>query len=308
MIETRGLSKRFDETVAVEDLNLNVRQGEIFALLGPNGAGKTTTVRLLACLIAPTGGEATVAGYRVGRDNDAIRAQIGILTESPGLYDKLSALQNLTYFARLYGLSTGEGEAAVKRYLEMLGLWDRREEPVGGFSKGMKQKLAIARALLHEPKIVFLDEPTSALDPESAKVVRDFVAELKSEGRTIFLCTHNLDEADRLADRIGVMKQRLIQVDTPLNLKRRLYGRRIVIRLRTIDDALINSLKPLPFVKNIDRNENCLFLTLDDTDAMTPAAVRALVLAGGDIQSVTEERHSLEDVYLNLIGNGGSKA
>lgn len=307
MIETRGLSKRFDQTIAVEDLNLNVRQGEIFALLGPNGAGKTTTVRLLACLIAPTGGEATVAGYRIGRDNDAIRAQIGILTESPGLYDKLSALQNLTYFARLYGLARDEGEAAVKRYLEMLGLWDRREEPVGGFSKGMKQKLAIARALLHEPKIVFLDEPTSALDPESAKVVRDFVAELKSEGRTIFLCTHNLDEADRLADRIGVMKQRLIQVDTPLNLKRRLYGRRIVIRLRTIDDALINSLKPLPFVKNIDRNENTLFLTLDDTDAMTPAAVRALVLAGGDIQSVTEERHSLEDVYLNLIGNGGSK-
>jgi ABC-2 type transport system ATP-binding protein len=306
MIETRGLSKRFDETVAVEDLNLNVRQGEIFAFLGPNGAGKTTTVRMLACLIAPTGGEATVAGYRVGRDNNAIRAQIGILTESPGLYEKLSSLQNLSYFAHLYGLSGDEREAAVKRYLEMLGLWDRREEPVGGFSKGMKQKLAIARALLHEPKIVFLDEPTSALDPESAKVVRDFIAELKSEGRTIFLCTHNLDEADRLADRIGVMKQHLIQVDTPLNLKRRLYGRRIVIRLRTVDDALLNSAKSLPYVKNLERDGNRLFLTLDDTDAMTPAVVRALVLAGGDIQSVTEERHSLEDVYLNLVGNGGS--
>ncbi|HEX9076762.1 MAG TPA: ABC transporter ATP-binding protein [Anaerolineae bacterium] len=307
MIETRGLSKRFDQTVAVEDLNLNVRQGEIFAFLGPNGAGKTTTVRLLACLIAPTGGEATVAGYRVGRDNDAIRAQIGILTESPGLYEKLSSLQNLSYFAHLYGLDGVEREAAVKRYLELLGLWDRREEPVGGFSKGMKQKLAIARALLHEPKIVFLDEPTSALDPESAKVVRDFIAELKSEGRTIFLCTHNLDEADRLADRIGVMKQRLIQVDTPLNLKRRLYGRRVIIRLRTVDDALFNSAKSLPYVKNLDRDENRLFLTMDDIDAMTPAVVRALVLAGGDIQSVTEERHSLEDVYLNLVGNGGGK-
>lgn len=307
MIETRGLSKRFDQTVAVEDLNLNVRQGEIFAFLGPNGAGKTTTVRLLACLIAPTGGEATVAGYRVGRDNDAIRAQIGILTESPGLYEKLSSLQNLSYFAHLYGLAGAEREAAVKRYLELLGLWDRREEPVGGFSKGMKQKLAIARALLHEPKIVFLDEPTSALDPESAKVVRDFIAELKSEGRTIFLCTHNLDEADRLADRIGVMKQRLIQVDTPLNLKRRLYGRRVIIRLRTVDDALFNSAKSLPYVKHLDRDENRLFLTMDDIDAMTPAVVRALVLAGGDIQSVTEERHSLEDVYLNLVGNGGGK-
>jgi ABC-2 type transport system ATP-binding protein len=195
MIETRNLSKRFGASMAVDGLTLSVKRGEIFALLGPNGAGKTTTVRMLACLIAPSSGEATVAGCDVTCEQDAIRARIGILTESPGLYDKLSAAQNLAFFAQLYGLSVEVRERQVKRYLTMLGLWERRSEPVGGFSKGMKQKLAIARALLHEPEVVFLDEPTSALDPEAAKIVRDFIAELKSEGRTIFLCTHNLDEA-----------------------------------------------------------------------------------------------------------------
>ncbi len=307
MIETSGLTKHYERAIAVEDLNLDVKQGEIFAFLGPNGAGKTTTVRMLACLVAPTRGQARVAGYVVGQDNDAIRGRIGILTESPGLYEKLSARQNLEFFGRLHSMPGTDRDAAVKRYLEMLGLWDRRDEAVAGFSKGMKQKLAIARALLHNPQLVFLDEPTSALDPEAAKVVRDFVAELKSEGHTIFLCTHNLDEADRLADRIGVIKQRLIQVDTPLNLKRRLYGRRIIIRMRSVEQAQVEAVRRLPFVKGIERQEQRLFLTLDDPDAETPAVVRALVQGGGEIQSVTEERHSLEDVYLNLIGNGGDR-
>ncbi len=304
MIETHGLTKYFNGNHAVENLDLQVKQGEIFAFLGPNGAGKTTTVRLLACLIAPTGGEARVAGGVVGRDNDAIRGKIGILTESPGLYEKLSARQNLDYFARLYGMSNAAREDAVKRYLEMLGLWARRDEPVGGFSKGMKQKLAIARALLHDPQIVFLDEPTSALDPESAKVVRDFIAELKSEGHTIFLCTHNLDEADRLADRIGVMKQRLIQVDTPENLRRKLYGRHVVVRMRAVNDAHIAAVKGLPFVQRVECEDNRLILALDDPDARTPAIVRALVQANGEIRAVVEEKHSLEEVYLNLVGNG----
>ncbi|MCL4488074.1 MAG: ABC transporter ATP-binding protein [Chloroflexi bacterium] len=307
MIETHGLTKHFNGTVAVEGLDLHVNAGEIFAFLGPNGAGKTTTVRMLACLVAPTAGEAHVAGSTVGRDNDAIRAQIGILTESPGLYEKLSAQQNLDYFGRLYGLSNAMRADRVKYYLELLGLWERRDEPVGGFSKGMKQKLAIARALLHEPKIVFLDEPTSALDPEAAKIVRDFIAELKSEGRTIFLCTHNLDEADRLADHIGVMKQRLIQLDTPENLRRHLYGRHVVIRMRTVTDAHAAGVKALAFVKSLETRDGEMILGLDDPDEMTPAVVRALVQAGGEIQSVGEEKHSLEDVYLNLVGNGGGK-
>ncbi len=307
MIETKGLTKRFDGHVAVEGLDLSVRPGEIFAFLGPNGAGKTTTVRMLACLIAPTSGEARVAGGIVGQDNDAIRTQIGILTESPGLYEKLSAHQNLDYFARLYGLSSEERDQSLKRYLGMLGLWERREETVAGFSKGMKQKLAIARALLHEPKIVFLDEPTSALDPEAAKVVRDFIAELKSEGRTIFLCTHNLDEADRLADRIGVIKQRLIQVDTPENLRRRMYGRHVLIRMRSTTEAQVQAVRKLEFAQNIECKSNELLIALADPEAMTPAVVRTLVQAGGEIQAVSEEKHSLEEIYLSLIGKNGGK-
>jgi ABC-2 type transport system ATP-binding protein len=304
MIETHGLSKYFDGNHAVENLDLEVKAGEIFAFLGPNGAGKTTTVRMLACLIAPTEGTAVLDGSLVGRDNEAIRAKIGILTESPGLYEKLSPRQNLDYFGRLYGMAGAARADAVKRYLEMLGLWSRRDEAVAGFSKGMKQKLAIARALLHDPRVVFLDEPTSSLDPESAKVVRDFVAELKSEGHTIFLCTHNLDEADRLADRIGVMKQRLLQVDTPANLKRSLYGRHIVVRMCAVTDAQEAAVRTLPFVKSVDREDNRLILGLDDPDAMTPAVVTALVRAGAEIQSVAEERHSLEEVYLSLVEKG----
>ena len=208
MIRTEALSKHFEsdgrEIRAVDGLDLQVNEGEVFGFLGPNGAGKTTTVRLLTTLIAPTGGKAWVNGLAVGADDEKIRGSVGILTESPGLYDRLSAQYNLQVFAELYGCKDPKGQ--VEKYLRLLDLWDRRDTEAGTFSKGMKQKLAIARALLHEPPIVFLDEPTSALDPESAKTVRDFIETLKGQGRTIFLCTHNLDEAERLCDRIGVFK------------------------------------------------------------------------------------------------------
>ena len=301
MIETQNLTKTFDKFTAVERLSLNVQAGEIFAFLGPNGAGKTTTMRMLACLVAPTSGEATVAGLRVGQDDDAIRGRIGILTEAPGLYEKLNAVQNLDFFARLYGLDAARREKQIRRYLEILGLWERRAEPVGGFSKGMKQKLSIARALLHEPQVVFLDEPTSALDPESAKVVRDFIAALKGEGRTIFLCTHNLDEADRLADHIGVMKTRLIQVDTPENLRRRLYGQRVLFRVREMTDALMDALSALDFVRDVQRNGTTFSVALDDPPNMTPLVVNALVAAGGALLQVQQERATLEEVYLDLM-------
>ena len=302
MIETQNLTKTFDKFTAVENLSLDVQAGEIFAFLGPNGAGKTTTMRMLACLVAPTNGSATVAGLRVGRDDDAIRATIGILTEAPGLYEKLNATQNLDFFARLYGLDARAREKQIKRYLEILGLWERRAEPVGGFSKGMKQKLSIARALLHEPQVVFLDEPTSALDPESAKVVRDFIAELKSEGRTIFLCTHNLDEADRLADHIGVMKTRLIQIDTPENLRRKLYGQRVLFRVREITAQQTRALRELNFAQDILQTENAYSIALTDPDNMTPLVVNALVRAEAAVLEVRQERASLEEVYLDLIG------
>lgn len=300
MIITQGLTKHFNGKVAVEDLTLEVREGEVFGFLGPNGAGKTTTVRMLCCLIAPTAGTAWVNGYQIGREDSAIRASVGILTEAPGLYERLSAEKNLSIYARLYGVRDVAGQ--VEKYLRLLGLWDERKRAVAEFSKGMKQKLAIARALVHEPRVLFLDEPTAALDPEATRVVRDFIEELKGQGRTIFLCTHNLDEADRLCDRIAVFKQRLIQVDTPQNLRQQLYGRKVAIRLRAITPALVARIQALPFVQDVHIQDGQIVVALDDPDNQNPQIVRALVEAGADVQYVGELHHSLEEVYFKLIG------
>ena len=259
MIETEGLTKAFGEELAVNNLSLSIAEGEVFGFLGPNGAGKTTTVRMLTCLIAPTEGQAEVAGYRVGRDNQEIRRTVGILTETPGMYDRLSAERNLQIYARLYEVDDIDGQ--VERYLSMLGLWERREDAVGTFSKGMKQKLAIARSLLHEPRVLFLDEPTAGLDPEAAKLVRDFVAELGGEGRTIFMCTHNLDEADRLCDRVAVFKSSLRVVDTPAGLRRQLYGRQVVFHLDGDAAPYVDAVATMPFIKKAEAVENKLVLS-----------------------------------------------
>jgi ABC-2 type transport system ATP-binding protein len=189
----------------------------------------------------------------------------------------------------------------VEKYLNLLGLWKRRDEPVGGFSKGMKQRLAIARALLHEPPLLFLDEPTAALDPEAARTVRDFIGQVKEAGRTIFLCTHNLDEADRLADRIGVIKQKLIQVDSPANLRRSLYGRRVVIQLASVTEPVRTAVSDLPFVEEMQQIDNTLVVRLDNPEKQNPILVERIVTAGGAVQFVNEMRHSLEDVYFSLI-------
>jgi ABC-2 type transport system ATP-binding protein len=302
MIETAGLTKRFGDNLAVDNLTLHVDRGEVFAFLGPNGAGKTTTVRLLTALIAPTAGRAWVDGHEVGEDNTNIRRSVGILTEAPGLYERLDAVKNLIFYAKLYEVDDVNGQ--VEKYLRFLGLWERRDEPVGGFSKGMKQKLAIARALLHEPPLLFLDEPTAALDPEAARTVRDFVGEIRGEGRTIFLCTHNLDEADRLADRIGVIRQKLIQVDSPANLRRSLYGRRVVVQLAAVTAAVQAAVSGLSFVKQVEQTDNQLVISLDDPEEQNPILVEHIVAAGGAVQFVSELRHSLEDIYFALIGNG----
>jgi ABC-2 type transport system ATP-binding protein len=311
MIRTEDLSKSFRGDAgpikAVDGLTLQVNEGEVFGFLGPNGAGKTTTVRLLTCLIAATSGRAWINSLEVGKADPLIRAQVGILTESPGLYERLSARRNLEFFAELYGVKDTRGQ--VEKYLRLLELWDRREDEANTLSKGMKQKLAIARALLHEPPVLFLDEPTSALDPEAAKTVRDFIEALRGQGRTIFLCTHNLDEAERLCDRIAVFRQHLIAVDTPEALRRQLFGRQTVIHLARLDDGFAGLLHPLPFVKHVevlrgDGDSGKLVISLDDPLTRNPGIVQMLVERGARIQFVDELRHSLEDVYLSLIHNG----
>jgi ABC-2 type transport system ATP-binding protein len=299
MIITENLTKKFDGTLAVDRLNLQVSEGEVFGFLGPNGAGKTTTVRMLTSLIAPTSGSAVVNGFTLGRQDINIRRSVGILTETPGLYDNLSAEYNLRIYASLYEVKDPLGQ--VEKYLRMLGLWERRFDEAGTFSKGMKQKLAIARALLHEPRILFLDEPTAGLDPEAAHLVREFIAELREEGRTIFICTHNLDEADRLCDHIAVFKTRLLVVDTPANLRTSLFGRKVVFHLRQASEDLAARTRSLPYVKESRVIDNKLVVTLDDPEARNPEIIRVLVEAGAEIQFVGELRHSLEDVYLQLV-------
>jgi ABC-2 type transport system ATP-binding protein len=299
MITTEKLTKKFGDITAVDHLDLEVQEGEVFGFLGPNGAGKTTTVRMLSCLIGPTSGSAIVNGHRVGVDDKEIRRSVGILTETPGMYDSLSAEYNLHIYAHLYEVK--DPKAQVEKYLSMLGLWDRRHDEAGTFSKGMKQKLAICRALLHEPRLLFLDEPTAALDPESARLVRDFIAELREQGRTIFLCTHNLDEADRLCDRIGVFRSRLLVVDSPANLRRQLFGRKVVFHLGKGEPALASQVQELPYVQEARMVDSKMVITIDDPELHNPEIVRLLVSAGADIQFVGELRTSLEDVYLHLI-------
>jgi ABC-2 type transport system ATP-binding protein len=299
MIVMDGLSKQFEDTQAVVDLTLEVSQGEIFGFLGPNGAGKTTTIRMLGALIAPSDGTAIVAGYTLGREDTQIRQRVGILTESPGLYDRLSAERNLAFFARLYDVP--DVDAQVERYLRMLGLWERRHEAAATFSKGMRQKLAIARALLHEPQVLFLDEPTSGLDPEMARLVREFIADLKQEGRTIFLCTHNLDEADRLCDRIAVFNTRLLAVDTPAALRQQLYDRKVVFHLHKATPEFVQLMEGFDFVRSAEQVDDKVVVAIDDPEGQNPVLVKALVEADAEIQFVGELRRSLEDVYLQLV-------
>jgi len=299
MITINSLTKRFGDILAVDQLSLTIPPGEVFGLLGPNGAGKTTTIRILSALIGQTSGSAFVAGFEIGRNDYEIRKNVGILTESPGLYDRLSAERNLAFFAKLYEVD--EIPNKTEQYLRMLGLWERRSEQVGTFSKGMRQKLAIARALLHEPKVLFLDEPTSGLDPEAARLVREFISELRQEGRTIVICTHNLDEADRLCDRIAVFNAKLLALDTPANLRRQLFGRTVVFHLASVDEKFVAAIEAQDFVQLAKMIDNKLVVTLDDPETYNPTLIRELIKLGADIQFVGELRRTLEDVYLHLV-------
>src|SRR5215212_3130363 len=292
-IETHQLTRTFGQRLAVDQLTLSIPVGTVFGFLGPNGAGKTTTVRMLTALIGPSGGAALVNAQPLGAGNEAIRRSVGILTETPGLYERLTAGENLLFFGQLYGLELARAKAQTERYLRMLGLWERRDDKVGGFSKGMRQKIAIARALLHEPTIVFLDEPTAGLDPEASRMVRDFVKELRAEGRTIFLTTHNLPEADELCDLIGIFRTRLLRAD--------MFGRGTRVRLAGDAAPWVELTQALPFVRGVAASDGALAITLDDPDAQNPLLIQALVAAGAPIRYVEPIEHSLEDVYLELI-------
>jgi ABC-2 type transport system ATP-binding protein len=302
-LEATGLGRRFGERWAVRDVALEVQRGEVLGLLGPNGAGKTTTVRLLTALIEPSEGTASVDGFDVRAQPEDVRARVGILTETPGLYDKLSARANLEFFGRLYGLAADVRAQRIERYLRLFDLWERRDDVAGTFSKGMKQKLAIARALLHDPSVVFLDEPTAALDPEAAFVVRASIEDLRRSGRTIVLATHNLDEADRLCDRIAFVRGGLLRIDSPARLRGSHGERRLTIRLAApAGPSLLTALRSLDGVIAVDSIERVIHVEATEPEAIAPVVVRALVGAGADIVEVSIAQQSLETIYFEIMG------
>ena len=303
MIEAFGLTRKFGELIAVEDLNLEMKEGEVLAFLGPNGAGKTTTIRMLSGIISPTTGYAVVAGHRTDEQVEKLHEDIGLLTETPGFYDNLSARFNLEFYAGFY--NNLDIEHQVEKYLKVTGLWERRDNHVGTFSKGMKQRLALARALVHEPKVLFLDEPTAGLDPEVAREVRELIKELNEEGRTIFLSTHNLSEAEFLCHRIAVVRTRLLALDTAENLRKRLFRRQVVVQLASSPDDIIDKVADLPFVRKVEPDEKGLLVEVDNPEKDKPELVKCIVEAGGQVMGVLEEQHSLEEVYLSLVRENG---
>lgn len=299
MIEAYGLTRKFGELMAVENLSLEMAEGEVLAFLGPNGAGKTTTIRMLSGIISPTSGYAVVAGRRINEKVEQLHEVIGLLTETPGFYNHLSARRNLEFYARFYNNLNIDRQ--IEKYLKTMGLWERREDKVGTFSKGMRQRLALARALLHEPQVLFLDEPTAGLDPEVAREVRELIRRLSEKGRTIFLSTHNLAEAELLCHRIAVVRTQLLALDTAENLRQSLFHRQVVVRLESVTDIIMETVAKLPFVQQLKQDENQLLVELSDPESNRPELVKSIVEAEGRVIAVSEERHSLEEVYLSLI-------
>jgi len=301
LIRTENLTKKFGEFVAVNEVTLSVAAGEILALLGPNGAGKTTTVRMLGSILQPTSGNAIVAGYDVVRDARGVRSSVGLLTEFPGLYHRMKADEYLHFFGELQGLSRAQREQRIEELMKRFGMWEARNKRLGEYSKGMRQKIALIRALIHDPRVLFLDEPTSAMDPQSAKTVRDAIAELRSADRAFILCTHNLAEAETLADRIAIIKEgRIIALGTPPQLKSQLLGNPLLeMRLGQPLDGLLPAIESLVAVE--EKGDDWFRYRTDAPAEINPLLVRHLTEEGARIVTLSEVVRSLEEVYLRIV-------
>lgn len=302
-----GLTKRFGSLTAVDHLKFEVKEGEIFGLLGPNGAGKTTTIRMLACLISPSEGYARVGGYDIRREPLKVREIVGVLTENPSLYERLTAYENMDFFAEAYGLSDKrEKYTRIRELLEFFDLWDRRNDKVAKFSKGMKQKLAIARALVHKPPILFLDEPTAGLDPESSKEIRELMGRLsRREKHTILLCTHRLEDAEKLCNKVMIINRgKSVIIGTPDELRDRIAGAPTLrVKLKKVHHEIVEAVKRVEKVKEVkvDELESQMIISLDNFESATPEVVNAIVHVGGLVLRVELLRPSLEEAYLKLV-------
>ena len=306
VIKTESLTRCFGAITAVDQLTLTIQQGEVFGFLGPNGAGKTSTVRLLNGVLTATSGRAVVLGMDVQAQGSAIRRRTGVLTESPSLYERLTGRENLLTFGALYDIPEHELATRVSEAMEFFGLKDRADEKAGGYSKGMKQRLAVARALLHRPELLFLDEPTASLDPAAARSVTDLIEVLShQEGRTVFLCTHNLGEAQRLCDRVGVISQgRLIAMGTPAELAKELF-RSTWVDIDLDEDltgALVQQVRGIEAVVDLIAEPGHIAVQVRE-DEVIPKVVAAVVEAGGQIYRVAPREHTLEETYFELQGD-----
>ncbi len=304
MIEAVNLAKQFGDFTAVSDISLHVKKGEVLALLGPNGAGKTTTVRMLSAILKPTQGYARIAGYDTVTQATQVRRLIGVLTEFPGLYSRMTAMDYLRFFGELQGMSYAAIDERAESLMRQFELWDAHKRQVGKYSKGMKQKLTLVRAMLHDPQVLFLDEPTSAMDPQSAKLVRDALAQLRQEHRTLILCTHNLTEAELLADNIAVVRQgQIIVQGTPQELKRQLLGHPMMeIRLTSSVNGLVGYLQER--VQVVAHGENWVRYSVADPREFNPTLLNELTHQKLSLVTLSEVPQSLEDVYLNIVGQG----
>ncbi len=311
MIELIDLTKRFDDFTAVDRVTLSMAAGEILALLGPNGAGKTTTVRMLAAILRPTAGRVSVAGYDVTEHPQEVRQRVGLLTEHPGLYLRMKGVEYLSFFSRLMGLDAGEGERRARDLLARFGMpeaWDRR---MGTYSKGMRQKMALVRAMLHDPSVLLLDEPTSAMDPHSAKLVRDAVLGLRHHRRAIVICTHNLPEAEALADRIAIIRRgKIIALGTPAELKSSLLGPPLIeLRLaRSMDgshsdgpgqDGVAKLVSNLVEIEA--QGDGWLRYLAANHQETNPLLLQKLASHGVGVVTLSVVPRSLEDVYLRVV-------
>jgi len=306
MIEVQNLTKNFNGKTVLDGISFEVKEGEIFGYLGPNGAGKTTTMRIILGLLNPTSGNAFVLGQNLG-ENEKLRNKVGVLLENDGVYDKLSAYENLDYYAQLYGLSDGvERQRRIGELLEFVGLSDRRNDKVGEFSKGMRRKLALARAIAHEPKVLFLDEPLSGLDPEAQIMVRELILQLSAEmGVTIFLNSHDLDEVQRICSKIAILQSGEIKAhDTVKNLRDKMGKPRVEITLSDSRDAekALNILNSLDFVSDCERDDSRITAVIRDEKSSTILSM--LMKNGIVVEEIKRVTKSLEDVYLNIVQKG----
>lgn len=302
VIDAKNLVREFNGKRVINRVSFGIKEGEIFGFLGPNGAGKTTTVRLLSGVLAPTEGSAWVMGYDVRSEPLEVRKVIGVLTETSSLYEKLSAKENLAFFGHLYGLDGEMLNNRINELLQFFGLQEKSMDKVGTFSTGMKKRLSLARALFHDPPVLFLDEPTSGLDPEGARLIRNHINELsKEEKRTIFLCTHNLEEAKELCSRVAIIDNgKIIAIGSPEDLERDLWQKtEVEVNLDEANNEMLKFIRELEIVMNMRIDKEKIFIELGSQNDI-PVLVEEIVHKGGRIFSVNQVSHSLEEIYFRI--------